>query len=1301
MTHAAATRRRGQKGKEGGGETKGARRHAPSPTNGRGPHYGGGPLHTLAGPVQMQLKVGPVDDPYEREANAVAQRAASGAPVAAAAPLPPPEMAQRQTMEDKGVQPLLIRRQVAPEEEPVQRQTAPEDEPVQRQTMPEEEAVQRQTAPEDEPVQRQAMPEEEPVQRQAAPEEAPIQRAANGNGHVSGGTAATIGSPGAGQPMAPGVRRRIEPHVGADLSGVRVHSGARAGQAAASLGARAFTHRQHIFLGRQESSSDVQLMAHEATHVVQQGATANTPDVQPLLGIVGEFLNDYAQQVPGYTLFTVIIGYNPLLSVRVERNATNLVQGLLGLLGPIGNYIFAKLQEYNVLQPAFDWVGGQLNRLDLSLSRIQRTIEAAYDEASITYSFGRNLGIVRRHFGRLYDDVVTFVRTLVDHIMAMIKEAAIAVAEGFLAENRAWDLIKKILGHDPLRDVPVMATPVEILSDFLLLIGKEEELRQMQARGTLEETANWLATQIGTFMSLLGELRGLITSAWEAIQPENLPNLATNLRDLATRVGGFLQRVWDFAITVAAEVLALIKKSLLAWLSEFVHQVPGFHLVTVIIRRNPFTGEAVPRTPENIIRGFITLLPGGNAIYERLAESGTIAEAGARIEGAMAELGISWPFVVGLFTGIWDSLSINDLIDPVGAFTRIRDQFGEPISRLFAFINVVLREMVTIILEMMNFPSELLGSIISNAVQAIGDIRRDPVGFILNMLQAVKAGFTNFFNNILTHLVGGLADWLFRGLRDAGIEPPTDLSLASILNLVLQVLGLTMDRIWEKLAERIGQEAVDRIRGAIERLTGIWNFVRDVQERGVVAIWEYLESQISNLWNIIMEQAQSWIMERIINRAIQWLLSLLDPTGIMPVINSFIAFFRAVQSAIEYLRDILAIINDYVTTIASIARGAIDAGAQKLEQGLANAIPISIGFLANQFGLGNIGEKVQEIIAGIRALIDQALDWLLDRAVSMGQAVLGMLGFGGAEESDGAQAPDEDSAEFIYERVEGGHTIRVRRDLQVFRFSEPVHLTGNESQEELQEILESIVAIQRPTYPVDTLGRAQGAAGHVEGVKAGEGRETLPPIASLPGGLAAYQPGDARGHLIGDRFYGEPVNGNLVPMHISLNNSTFKTYENSVATGHKNEVDAGRPALVHMSVTPNYPKDDGADPASFRPSTVDAVAKIITLNATTTGLETAERTVPGGSGLVNPSAAVSSFGINTADETTMKAVLRPMNRDKQMIIDLILELRPFDSPDDFIDAVMLRIERSATVDDDRRARIFDALASLQRRFLPE
>ena len=36
----------------------------------------------------------------------------------------------------------------------------------------------------------------------------------------------------------------------------------------------------------------------------------------------------------------------------------------------------------------------------------------------------------------------------------------------------------------------------------------------------------------------------------------------------------------------------------------------------------------------------------------------------------------------------------------------------------------------------MNFPSELLGNIIGNAMAAIDDIKRDPIGFLLNIVAA-------------------------------------------------------------------------------------------------------------------------------------------------------------------------------------------------------------------------------------------------------------------------------------------------------------------------------------------------------------------------------------------------------------------------------------------------------------------------------------------------------------------------------------------------------------------------------------
>ena len=77
---------------------------------------------------------------------------------------------------------------------------------------------------------------------------------------------------GSGSPLSDRVRERVEPLLGADLSQVRVHSDLAAQETAAQLQARAFTHGNHIWLGANQSPSDTSLLAHEATHVVQQSA---------------------------------------------------------------------------------------------------------------------------------------------------------------------------------------------------------------------------------------------------------------------------------------------------------------------------------------------------------------------------------------------------------------------------------------------------------------------------------------------------------------------------------------------------------------------------------------------------------------------------------------------------------------------------------------------------------------------------------------------------------------------------------------------------------------------------------------------------------------------------------------------------------------------------------------------------------------------------------------------------------------------------------------------------------------------
>jgi hypothetical protein len=91
---------------------------------------------------------------------------------------------------------------------------------------------------------------------------------------------------GSGSPLAGDVQRQLEAGLGADLSGVRVHTDGEADHLARSVSASAFTSGRDIYFRQGAyspgSSDGLATLAHEATHVVQQavGPVAGTPTGQ-------------------------------------------------------------------------------------------------------------------------------------------------------------------------------------------------------------------------------------------------------------------------------------------------------------------------------------------------------------------------------------------------------------------------------------------------------------------------------------------------------------------------------------------------------------------------------------------------------------------------------------------------------------------------------------------------------------------------------------------------------------------------------------------------------------------------------------------------------------------------------------------------------------------------------------------------------------------------------------------------------------------------------------------------------------
>jgi hypothetical protein len=209
--------------------------------------------------LQRKLTVGAADDQYEQEADRVAQQVMN-TPDAGAANAMQRAMAPEED-KDKMLQTKPLAASITPI---AQRQMVPnvgledKEKPVQAKLL---------TETSREPLQRQPEAEEEEKKRIQAKSAGALTDSFEAGADVE---TRISQSKGRGSPLSNSVRDYMEPRFGVDFSQVRVHTGSDALQMNQAVGAQAFTHGSDIYFGEGHSPNNLELTAHELTHVVQQ-----------------------------------------------------------------------------------------------------------------------------------------------------------------------------------------------------------------------------------------------------------------------------------------------------------------------------------------------------------------------------------------------------------------------------------------------------------------------------------------------------------------------------------------------------------------------------------------------------------------------------------------------------------------------------------------------------------------------------------------------------------------------------------------------------------------------------------------------------------------------------------------------------------------------------------------------------------------------------------------------------------------------------------------------------------------------
>ena len=384
------------------------------------------------------------------------------------------------------------------------------------------------------------------------------------------------GGGGGGAPLPVSVRSYMEPRFDADFGNVRIHTGLRAAERNVSLNAHAFTIGNHIHFGQSQFRPDTgggrELIAHELTHTIQQGGaiqrsaaptvtTRSEPQIQRFgLSDALDYIADKANYIPGFRLLTVVLGVNPVNMAPAQRNAANILRGLLELIPVTGALIAQALAQYGIFDKVGAWIEGKLAALGVVGSALKGALGKFLD--SLSWTDVLHPGDVwdrgKRIFTEPIDRLIALGKSLVTEILSFIRQAILLPLARLAEGTRGYDLLKAVLGEDPVTGDKVAPTPEAFLGGFLKLVGQEEIWNNMQKAKALPRAWAWFQGAIGALKGFVGQIPGLFVTALKSLGIADLVNPIGAFGKLAAVFGNFIGQFVNWGLNAAWTLLELI-----------------------------------------------------------------------------------------------------------------------------------------------------------------------------------------------------------------------------------------------------------------------------------------------------------------------------------------------------------------------------------------------------------------------------------------------------------------------------------------------------------------------------------------------------------------------------------------------------------------------------------------------------------------------------------------------------------------------------------------------------------------------
>ncbi|WP_276132338.1 eCIS core domain-containing protein [Polluticoccus soli] len=670
---------------------------------------------------------------------------------------------------------------------------------------------------------------------------------------------------GRGSPMDAKTRAFMEPRFGADFSGVRIHTDRTAAQMNNALGSYAFAYNNNIYFNQGQyqpgTTGGKRLLAHELTHVVQQGAAIQRSSIPQIsqrpppgpaiqgLGIqdVLDYFADKANNIPGFALLTFIIGVNPINWRDVPRTPINLFRGIIGLI-PGGNLIFEALQNHGILDRVGNWMMGKFSELGMAASLFGDAIDRFIDSLSWTdiFDLGDVWNRAKRIFTEPIDRIISFITSLVRDIIVFIKDAILRPLASLAEGTRGYDLLKAVLGQDPITGDPVPRTADTLIGGFMKLIGQEEIWENIKKGNAIPRAWAWFQGALSGLLGFVRQIPTLFVRALTSLELMDIVLVPRAFAKIAGVFGSFIMdfmrwagnTVWDlleilFSV-VAPGAMPYLRRAAGAFRSILANPI-GFigNLVRAgIMGFRQFASRFLSHLRNSLIQWITGALSGAN-IY--IPQSLTVMEI---IKFVLSVLGLTWQNirqklvravgerVVMAMEATFDIVKTLITQGPAAAWEKIQEAISNlqqmVMQGIMEFVSTrIVQAAITRLLTSLNPAGAFIQAIIAiyNTImffiERLRQITQVAVAF-MNSIMAIASGNLAAAANRVEQTMAGMLTLVISFLaRLVGLGRVSD-AITNVINRIRQPIDRALDRVIDWIistARRLGRFVVQSVAG--------------------------------------------------------------------------------------------------------------------------------------------------------------------------------------------------------------------------------------------------------------------------------------------------------------------------------------------------------------------------------------------------------------------------------------------------------------------------------------------------------